>query len=65
MEDRYVVVINDDEQYSVWPAGRVIPNGWSALDVRASKDECLDYIEKVWTDMRPRSVRALLEGGGR
>lgn len=55
------VVINDEEQYSIWPTYREIPGGWRAVGFRGSKDECLDHIEKVWTDMRPLSLRKALE----
>lgn len=54
---RYKVVINDEEQYSIWPAHRTIPAGWHEAGKEGSRDECLDYIEQVWTDMRPRSLR--------
>jgi MbtH protein len=54
----YVVVINDEEQYSIWPDGRVIPDGWRDAGRRGSKAECLAYIEQVWTDMRPLSTRS-------
>jgi MbtH protein len=53
----YTVVINHEEQYSIWPTGREIPNGWRPVGKEGSKKECLDYIEEVWTDMRPLSVR--------
>ena len=53
----YVVVVNDEEQYSTWPEDREIPPGWRPLDKRGTKDECLDWIELTWTDMRPRSLR--------
>ncbi|MEO5877709.1 MAG: MbtH family NRPS accessory protein [Streptosporangiaceae bacterium] len=53
----YDVVINDEEQYSIWRVGREVPAGWRTVGVRGSKDECLGYIEEHWTDMRPRSVR--------
>lgn len=56
------VVINDEEQYSIWPQDREIPAGWREAGCRGTKDECLDYIEKVWTDMRPASLRRALEG---
>jgi MbtH protein len=49
----YMVVVNHEEQYSIWPAGREIPLGWRD----AGKAECLAYIEEVWTDMRPLSLR--------
>lgn len=56
-EDVYLVVLNDEEQYSIWPAGRQIPLGWRADGKEGSKAECLDYIEQVWTDMRPLRLR--------
>jgi MbtH protein len=56
-EEDYVVVINDEEQYSIWRDGRAIPAGWRAVGKKAPKSECLEYIEEVWTDMRPLSLR--------
>jgi MbtH protein len=53
----YLVVINDEEQFSIWLADRAIPAGWRAIGDARSKAECLDYIERNWTDMRPLSVR--------
>ena len=53
----YFVVINDEEQYSIWPAHRDIPNGWRAVGAAQTREACLSYIEQAWTDMRPRSVR--------
>jgi MbtH protein len=53
----YDVVVNDEEQYSIWSTGRPIPQGWSAVGFRATKSAALDYIEKVWTDITPLSVR--------
>jgi MbtH protein len=53
----FVGVINDEEQYSIWPAHRDVPVGWRALEVRGEKQACLDYIEQTWTDMRPLSLR--------
>ena len=64
----YQVVINHEEQYSVWFADREPPKGWKPVGFRGSKKECLDYIEEVWTDMRPLSFRremAKIEGKGR
>lgn len=55
--DRYRVVINDEEQYSIWPADRDLPGGWSAVGEPADKPACLARIDELWTDMRPRSVR--------
>jgi MbtH protein len=59
----YKVVINDEEQYSLWPLDRPNPPGWTDADKQGSYQECLDHIEKVWTDMRPRSVRTRLGSG--
>ncbi|MEM7254209.1 MAG: MbtH family protein [Pseudomonadota bacterium] len=56
----YLVVINHEEQYSVWPEYREIPNGWKAVGKSGSKSECLTYIDEVWTDMRPLSLRKKL-----
>ena len=53
----FQVVINDEGQYSVWFADRQLPAGWKAEGPSGTKRACLDHIEKVWTDMRPRSVR--------
>ena len=55
------VVINHEEQYSIWPKGREIPLGWKAVGKSGSKQQCLDYIEEVWTDMRPLSLRKHME----
>lgn len=53
----YQVVINDEEQYSIWPEYKEIPGGWKALGPKGSQKVCLDYIEDVWTDMRPLSLK--------
>jgi MbtH protein len=55
--DRFVVVVNDEEQYSIWPVGRDVPAGWKTCEKSGSKEECLDYVEITWTDMRPLSLR--------
>ncbi len=57
----YAVVINHEEQYSVWFADREVPAGWKPVGKRGSKKECLAYIEEVWTDMRPLSLRKKME----
>ena len=54
---RYVVIVNHEEQYSIWPSQRPIPPGWRNVENEGSRLECLKYIEKLWTDMRPLSVR--------
>ncbi|GHJ11337.1 MbtH protein [Micromonospora humidisoli] len=53
----YTVVINDEEQYSIWMADREIPAGWRAVGKVGPKVECLTYIDEHWTDMRPLSLR--------
>lgn len=56
-EPTYQVVVNDEEQYSIWLAGRDLPPGWRTDGVRGSKEHCLAHIDEVWTDMRPLSLR--------
>jgi MbtH protein len=53
----YQVVLNDEEQYSIWPADRELPLGWRAEGKTGTKAECLEHIDEVWTDMRPLSLR--------
>ncbi len=57
----YIVVLNDEEQYSIWPAAKQIPAGWHAEGTRGSKEECTAYIDKVWTDMRPLRLRKRMD----
>jgi MbtH protein len=57
----YRVVINDEEQYSIWSVQRELPPGWRDDGMQGSKAECLAYIERVWTDMRPLSVRQRMD----
>jgi len=58
----YKVVVNHEEQYSIWPADRDNPPGWCDGGKTGPKAECLAYIEQVWTDMTPLSVRRRLAG---
>ena len=60
----YKVVVNDEEQYSIWFADRQPPPGWKEVGKEGPKDECLAYIEQVWTDMRPLSLRKRMEETG-
>ena len=53
----YDVVVNHEEQYSIWPANRELPRGWTRAGKQGLKADCLAYIEQVWTDMRPLSLR--------
>jgi MbtH protein len=57
----YKVVVNHEEQYSIWPDGRDNPLGWSDVGKTGLKPECLSYIKEVWTDMRPLSLRKKME----
>jgi MbtH protein len=58
----YSVVINHEEQYSIWLVGRPLPSGWTEAGVQGPKSECLDHIDRVWTDMRPLSLRKAMAG---
>ena len=59
-EEKYVVV-NHEEQYSIWPDYKEVPLGWSDVGVSGSKEDCLKYIEEIWTDITPLSVRNRLK----
>ena len=60
----YRVVLNHEEQYSIWPDYKENPPGWRSEGTIGTKDECLDHIEKIWTDMRPLSLRKWMEEQG-
>ena len=53
----YEVVVNHEEQYSIWPAHKPLPLGWNLVGKKGFKPECLSHIKEVWTDMRPLSLR--------
>lgn len=57
----YKVVVNHEEQYSIWPLDRENPPGWREVGKSGPKSECLEYIKEVWTDMRPLSLRKQME----
>jgi MbtH protein len=57
----YKVVVNHEEQYSIWFADRELPAGWTAEGKTGTKQECLEHIGRVWTDMRPLSLRNKME----
>jgi MbtH protein len=61
---KYQVLINDEEQYSLWLADHDIPDGWRAVGKEGSKADCMAYVDEVWTDMRPRSLREQMDGAG-
>ncbi|MFH1058689.1 MAG: MbtH family NRPS accessory protein [Pseudomonadota bacterium] len=60
-EETYLVVLNEEEQYSIWPADQALPPGWRAEGMQGDKAACLAHIGRVWTDMRPASLRRRLD----
>jgi MbtH protein len=58
---RYQVLRNDEDQYSLWLADLDVPAGWHEAGMEGTKDECSAYVDKVWTDIRPRSLRERME----
>nr|ASV46663.1 antibiotic synthesis protein MbtH [uncultured bacterium] len=60
----YKVVVNHEEQYSIWPAHKELPLGWNDVGVEGLKDVCLAHIKEVWTDMRPKSLREKMQAAG-
>jgi MbtH protein len=60
----YEVVVNHEEQYSIWPAHKELPLGWSKAGKQGLKAECLAFVEEVWTDMRPKSLREKMAEAG-
>lgn len=58
---RFAVLVNEEQQYSLWPTFKPIPAGWTAVVNEASRQECLAYIEEHWTDMRPKSLVEQME----
>ncbi|MBL1080337.1 MbtH family protein [Nocardia sp. 2] len=62
---RFFVLVNAEEQYSLWPAFAEIPAGWSVAFGESDRESCIDYVERNWTDMRPQSLReAMNQDGG-
>jgi MbtH protein len=55
------VVVNDEEQYSLWPAFAAVPDGWSIALDQTSRDECMQFIKLTWKDLRPKSLRDSME----
>ncbi len=57
-DETFIVLINHEEQYSIWPHWKAVPGGWTAVEgVKGDKKTVLEYVDKVWTDMRPLSLR--------
>ena len=59
--DQYEVVVNSEEQYSIWRADTAPPQGWRCVGMRSTRERCLEYIREVWTDMRPLSLRRAMD----
>jgi len=62
---QYQVLMNDEEQYSLWPAANEVPAGWRSVGKEGGKQECMDYVDEMWTDMRPRSLRERMDAQNR
>jgi len=61
IDDKFKVVVNDEQQYSIWRTDRTNPLGWTDTGMEGSKDECLHNIQHIWTDMLPLSVRTAIK----
>ncbi len=57
----YTVLVNDEEQYSIWPTDRAAPLGWRAVGKEGTREHCCRYVDEIWTDMRPLSLRKTME----
>ncbi|WP_020502468.1 MbtH family protein [Sciscionella marina] len=57
---RYYVLVNEEEQHSLWPEFAEVPEGWRTVFGADSRQACLDYVERNWTDLRPKSLREAL-----
>jgi MbtH protein len=53
----FYVVVNDEEQYSIWPSAVAVPGGWRVCSVSATEDACVELVERLWIDMTPKSLR--------
>ncbi|MEU7787958.1 MbtH family NRPS accessory protein [Amycolatopsis sp. NPDC049159] len=56
----FTVVVNDEEQYSIWPASLDVPAGWQLAGKSGSREECVAWVDETWTDIRPKSLRVAL-----
>ncbi|ONI77953.1 MbtH family protein [Actinosynnema sp. ALI-1.44] len=61
----FLVLVNDEGQHSLWPSFAAIPAGWTVVYGESTRAACLDYVERTWTDMRPKSLVAQMEQGQR
>ena len=63
-EGTYLVLVNDENQHSLWPSFVAVPDGWHVAHDRDTREACLAYVEEHWTDMRPRSLAEAMDGAG-
>ncbi|WP_171117092.1 MULTISPECIES: MbtH family protein [Streptomyces] len=61
-EGVYLVLVNDENQHSLWPEFADVPGGWRVVHGPAERRDCLEYVETHWTDMRPRSLAEAMDG---
>ncbi|MBE8524858.1 MbtH family protein [Amycolatopsis sp. H6(2020)] len=61
-DGRFLVLVNDEGQHSLWPSFAAVPSGWEIAHAEGTRQECLDYITETWVDMRPRSLVSKTEG---
>ncbi|MFI0817964.1 MbtH family protein [Streptomyces sp. NPDC021098] len=61
-DGRYVVLVNDEGQHSLWPSFAEVPEGWTVAHGEDDRQACLDYVEERWTDMRPKSLATAMDG---
>lgn len=62
-DGRFLVLINDEGQHSLWPDHIRVPAGWTTVHGPADRPSCVEYVDANWTDMRPRSLAARMDGG--
>lgn len=62
-DEVFIVLVNHEKQYSIWPHWKPVPGGWAAVEnVKGNKQTVLEYVEKTWTDMRPLSLQKWMDG---
>ena len=64
-EGEFLVLVNHENQHSLWPSFKKVPDGWNAVGPRGNRNECLEWIEANWRDMRPKSLAAKMDGAPR
>jgi MbtH protein len=62
---QWTVLINDEEQYGLFPLGLVVPSGWRTAGFSGTEEACIEYVDQHWTDMRPASLRRAMDGDRR